>query len=143
MRLYLRNILISLLFAICILTLGFFYPLVYLFIFTFLTPVSLFLINFSKSIEVRKGIFISLTTLFLIDFMFRIYGGGMHDQVGKTICDISLITGVCIILILFIVVEIRIMKKKLNLNTLLKSILFPALCWLILSLSVYLITNNF
>lgn len=72
----------------------------------FFLPISFALVSFTIGKETNKYIYIAVCFILILlhDYLFRLYGGGIHDDAGRAICEIvfyvTLITSTITLLII-------------------------------------------
>lgn len=121
---------------------GYFEPLYYLFGGTFFLPLILSYVNLIRSKDsIDVGAIIILVSILVIDLLFRLYGGGTHDQVGKTLCDVSLSISLTIALIFIFFYKIK--QFKHNSVGEKKWIILQLIGYFIFPILFYLLFNNF
>jgi hypothetical protein len=141
---YIIKIALSSLIIIIASVLGHYKPLYYLIGGTFLVPLSLSYINLIRIKSKDVGAFITLTSIMLTDYLFRLYGGGTHDQVGKTLCDISLAIALLIALIFIIYYKIKEYKQKMGTQSMdVILIIVQIIGYVTIPILFYLLFNNF
>lgn len=121
---------------------GHFEPLYYLFGGAFFLPLILSYVNLIRSKDsIDVGAIIILVSILVIDLLFRLYGGGTHDQVGKTLCDVSL--SISLIIALIFIFFYKIKQFKHNSVGEKKWIILQLIGYFIFPILFYLLFNNF
>ena len=123
---------------------GHYKPLYYLFGGTFIVPLSLSYFNIiTKGNSRDVGMVITLFSIILIDYLFRLYGGGTHDQVGKTLCDISLAIQMVIVWIIIIYNKIKEYKLKVDPQRTDVTLILQTVGYIAFPIFFYFLFNNF
>ena len=135
-----KAILVVLLGVLVWVLVGHFSPSLSIFLTAFYLPILFVTVAFSIGKETNKYIYavICFVLVLLYDYLFRLYGGGIHDDAGRGICEIvfyaTLITSTITLLIFKISDSSKRdeMKSanKLNIKTILLDVFF------VLSLSI-------
>jgi hypothetical protein len=97
MQSFLRSLFISALLLVAHVLVGCYFPQVYLSLGAVSLPVLLCYVNVFPSCRTQGAVAV-FVALLLADHLFRLYGGGTHDQAGKTLCDLALAGSVTIAL---------------------------------------------
>lgn len=108
-----RQLLFSVLIVFVVSIVGNQFPLIFLFVLPLTTPLILAYINIIHSNRSFTSGWISvLVFVFIIDFIFRFYGGGTYDQAGKSLCDLALLINIIIVFVFLMVVSIKRLREK-------------------------------
>ena len=123
---------------------GHFEPLYYLFGGAFLLPLVLSYVNLIRSKNsIDVGAIITLVSILVIDLLFRLYGGGTHDQVGKSLCDVSLSISLTIALIFIFFYKIKQFKHNSIGGKNWIILILQLIGYFVFPILFYLLFNNF
>jgi uncharacterized membrane protein len=101
MKQYLFKAAITIIVIAIVVGIGHYKPLYYLFVGTFLLPIVFAYINLRRC-NYSWGLITVIVALFMTNYLFRLYGGGTYDQVGKTLCDISIVVSIILLIPVFL-----------------------------------------
>jgi hypothetical protein len=111
-----KAILISILSVIVWVFIGHFFPVFTLSLTAVFFPLVFILVMkfFIESINIYVHTLLAFILLLLQDYLFRIYGGGLHDDAGRGLCEIVFYITSITLTVALVVLKIRNSKNKLK-----------------------------
>ena len=85
-----KTIFVSFIWVLFWIIIGHFFSSVFISLTTFSTPIVFVLISKSIGRHFNKYVYVIVCFVLLLlqDYLFRIYGGGIHDDAGRGICEL-------------------------------------------------------
>jgi hypothetical protein len=109
-----KAILITLLAVLTWVLVGYFFPTLSISLTVFYLPILFVIVTLS--IETNKYLYIAICFVLVLlnDYLFRIYGGGIHDDAGRALCELVFYTTLVTSTVTLIIIKIIDSNAKLK-----------------------------
>ena len=144
-----KTIIINILGVFAWILIGHFFPSFSLMLTAFYLPILFLSVGLSMYKDINMYIYsaICFGLVLMQDYLFRLYGGGIHDDAGRALCEIvfyTTLTTVTIALLCLTIIVNNKMKKLRNENKLASQIKFLNILFVfIFSLITFLLFRQF